>query len=134
MTEKAIEAAAKTIPAIIEKLRGLNGPDREVDAEIATAAAGYAYEKRGNDRKAWFYAPDGRRYQLYSYDSECLPRFTGSLDAVTALIERDGYQWLREHQDSMTAYKPWGRRFSAAGANNSIALLIAYFGLKEIGE
>ena len=53
------------------------------------------YEKRGSDRKAWFYAPDGRRYQINGFGSECLPRFTASLDAVTALIERDlpGWAW-----------------------------------------
>jgi hypothetical protein len=100
-----------TIPALIEKLRGLKGPDRDVDAEIATAAAGYVYEKWKGDRKAWFYAPDGRRYQLYGYGygSECLPRFTASLDAVTALIERDGtWDWsiFRDNGEAIAGVQP----------------------------
>lgn len=113
------------LPALIEKLSGLKGPDREVDVAIVQAIypdIGECTSHCVGDDPIFWRAP---------YYKEKCPPLTASLDAVTALIERDGYQWLREHQDSMTAYKPWGRRFSASGANNSIALLIAYFGLKE---
>lgn len=153
------------IPAPIEKLRDLKGPDREVDAEIMFdlfavptgkkgdgGPIGYLWPEDnpswsfgirfpGKDRE-WFDAVrkgSGGETLLIERDGALvlmnslrIPTLTASLDAVTALIERDGYQWLREHQDSMTAYRPWGRRFSASGANNSIALLIAYLELTEV--
>lgn len=131
------------LPALIEKLRGLKGPDREVDAEIATAAAGYVYEKRKDDRKTWFYAPDGMRYQIHGYDYERLPRFTASLDAVTALIERDlpGWTIFFEAKDGVATdlyligpnYNDATGRGGAgpiAGVPVCIALLIAFLEAK----
>lgn len=118
-----------SLPALIEKLRDLKGPDREVDIAIVKALYPFIGECSplcADDEPIFWREP--------FYKQPC-PPLTASLDAVTALIERDGYQWLREHQDSMTAYKPWGRRFSASGANNSIALLIAFLEAKmEIEE
>lgn len=131
-----------SLAALIEKLRGLKGPDREVDAEIATAAAGYVYEKRGRDRKAWFYAPDGRRYQINGFGSECLPRFTGSLDAVTALIMREMPNCLCDMNTFGAAaiYPNWligdvDTKYAATAETPALALLIAFLEAKmEIGN
>lgn len=130
-----------SLPALIEKLSGLKGPDREVDAEIATAAAGYVYEKRKGDREAWFYAPDGRRYQLYRYGSECLPRFTGSLDAVTDLIMREMPKCLCDMNTFGAAaiYPNWligdgDTKYAATAETPALALLIAFLKAKmEVG-
>jgi hypothetical protein len=137
MNEKAIEAAAKTIPALIEKLSGLKGPDREVDAEIATAALGYVYEKRKGDRRTWFYAPDGMRYQIHGYDYERLPRFTASLDAVTALIMREMPNCLCDMNTFGAAaiYPNWligdvDTKYAATAETPALALLIAFLEAK----
>lgn len=78
-----------TLSDLLERVKSAGGPDRELDANIATAIGGYIYEKRGRDQKAWFYPTDGRhgRRQIHgSYDA--LERFTASVDAALALVER----------------------------------------------
>src|SRR5690606_30627948 len=99
-------------------------------------------EKRKGDRKAWFYAPDGRRYQINGFGSECLPRFTASLDAVTALIERDGtWDWsiFRDNGEAIAGVQPAsGDGCDCADTHAptpAVALLIAFLEAKmEIEE
>lgn len=131
-----------TIPALIEKLRGLKGPDREVDVEIATAALGYVYEKRKGDRRTWFYAPDGMRYQIHGCDYERLPRFTSSLDAVTALIMDEMPESLCDMNTlgAASIYPNWligdvDTKYAATAETPALALLIAFLEAKmEIGN
>lgn len=81
---------------LIAKIEKLDGPDREVDAEIATSVGGYVYEKRDRDQKAWFYPLDGGwRRQLHRTFADKLPASTASLDAAVALAERvlPGWWW-----------------------------------------
>lgn len=117
-----------TIPALIEKLRGLKGPDREVDAEIMFdlfavptgkkddgGPVGYLWPedspswnfgirfpgkdrewfddvRKGSDRETLLIERDGA---LVLMNSLRIPPLTASLDAVTALIERElpGWAW-----------------------------------------
>lgn len=126
-----------SLAALIEKLRGLKGPDREVDAEIAVTVGGYVHEKRRSDRKAWFYAPNGYRCQIYGYGSECLPRYTASLDAVADMIERDGaWDWSihRDNGEAIAGVQPASEDgCDCAGAHAptpALALLIAFLEAK----
>lgn len=68
-----------TLPALIEKLRGLKGPDREVDAMIAGI----------------FTSVDDPRYAAFESGRDYPDTYTASLDAVVDLIERElpGWAW-----------------------------------------
>lgn len=79
---------------LLERCEKASGPDRELDGSIATAIGGFSLEKRGKDRKEWFYPDDGRvRREFYGVFP--LPRYTASLDASIALVERvlPGWWW-----------------------------------------
>lgn len=78
----------ETLRDLATRLDRATGPDRELDAAIAITIAGFVYERRGNDRKEWFYDRDGRRRQLRTAGYDRLPAWTVSLDAVAALHER----------------------------------------------
>lgn len=150
MNEKAIEAAAKTIPALIEKLSGLKGPDREVDALLWAWLDGRSVRE---DRDALF----GKRRE--PPHDECLlgwrampvepficadyiPAYTGSLDAVTALIERDGtWDWsiFRDNGEAIAGVQPASEDgcdcADAHALTPALALLIAFLEAKmEIAE
>jgi hypothetical protein len=126
-------------------LASLTAPDREVDALIATTIGGYVYEKRDNDRKAWYYPTDsgGWRQQLYSAFSDKLPAYTASLDAAVALCERVLPGWSGDIDigkpiaDSgkvgARLFPPgdgW-QNYSGVGPTPAIALLIAILTAKE---
>ncbi len=125
MTEKAIEAAAKTIPALIEKLRGLEGPSPELDAEI-WAEFDFMRETRQMDRN-W---------------PALVPTYTASPDAVVALIEREMPKCLCDMNTFGAAaiYPNWligdvDTKYAATAETPALALLIAFLEAKmEIGE
>ena len=78
--------AADTLTALAERVEGLTGPCRETDKAIALAL-GWTTEAppRDSDRPMphlWV-GPDGSR------EMASPPHWTGSLDAVVALIERE---------------------------------------------
>lgn len=117
-----------TLPALIEKLRGLKWPDREVDAEIAAFVYG-ATISHGN-----LIHPDGC--------VRSVPDLTASLDAVVYLIEREGaWDWSihRDNGEAIAGVQPASEDgCDCAGAHAptpAIALLIAFLEAKmEIEE
>lgn len=77
-----------TLPALIEKLRGLKDPDREVDIAIVKALYPFIGECsplcEGDEPIFW---------DVPFYKQPC-PPLTASLDAVVDLIEREGaWDW-----------------------------------------
>lgn len=70
------------------RVEALDGPDRDVDAEIATMSGLYVYEKRDRDRKGWFYPTNGKgaRRQFHGTGYDRLPSFTASIDAAMTLV------------------------------------------------
>ncbi|MFN3858167.1 MAG: hypothetical protein ACK4RV_10475 [Caulobacter sp.] len=75
-----------TLPSLITRVRSLKGPDREVDGLIATTVGGYVLEKRGNDRKPWYYHERKYRRPTDGWGYDGLERYTASVDAVLDLI------------------------------------------------
>ena len=126
-----------SLPALIEKLRGLKGPDREVDAEIIRALypdIGECAPLCDGDEPIFWHEP---------YYKQPCPRLTASLDAVTALIERDlpGWTIFFEAKDGVATdlyligpnYNDATGRGGAgpiAGVPICIALLIAFLEAK----
>lgn len=91
---------------LIEALEKADGPSRELDFEIMKSRPEYVLEKRGRDRKEWFYKI-GEICSRYveridpSYSSSgygSLPRFTASIDAAMTIFkdEKDavGELWV----------------------------------------
>lgn len=132
---------------LLSRLQWLTAADREVDALIATTIGGYVYEKRDNDRKAWYYPTDsgGWRRQLYSAFSDKLPAYTASLDATVALCERvlPGWKWGMRHNGEYlpeASLVEFGFPFDedagrpVQGETPAIALLIAILTALEARE
>jgi hypothetical protein len=109
-----------SLASLIAEVEKLTGPNYEIERRV-TEVTGYPNVYR---------QPDGTIPHNATF-----PAFTASLDAVVALIEREGLEWLRKSPDAMTVYAPltdeqearkeWAVHFSAAGATPAIALLAA---------
>lgn len=72
------------LSGLVERVRGLKGPDREVDGDIALAfGMPPNHLTRREDGCLWyqFVEPD-------DFDTWEAPPFTGSVDAALALVER----------------------------------------------
>ena len=120
------------LEALIRRVEALTGPYREVDEIIATTIGGYVYEKRGRDQKAWFYPEDGGwRRQKYGVQ-DGLPRYTASLDATVALVERCLPGWRHAYERRATGINlAWvsdddeGPAMPSVGATPALSLLSA---------
>lgn len=119
-----------TIDALIERLRGMTGPDREVDAEIASAT-GWTHEVNTEEDYECWRDPDERaRY---------LPRFTSSVDSALAFTDRvlpgcavriqrnlNGTMWAqlqRRAADNARLFDVWSE--SGEQASLPLAILLA---------
>jgi len=74
---------------LIEKLEKLEGPDREADCQIGVAVDGFVTEER--PYKGVIYCrldPDGTFTCPGQGADMLVPRYTASLDAAVALVER----------------------------------------------
>jgi len=73
-----------TLADLIARVEGLTGPDREVDAEIDMLVNAWALLRTGT------HADTGETFTLPT-----VPRYTASIEAVSALIERELPGWMR---------------------------------------
>ncbi|MGX5719875.1 hypothetical protein [Shinella zoogloeoides] len=121
------------LSSLIARLEKAEGPDRELDRDIALTVDGFVYEKRGKDAKPWFYHSTigGRRQLISPYNSERLPAYTSSIDAAVSLAERvlPGRSVMMGWRQSSET-KPWARVGhwtdpDATGATPAIALVLA---------
>jgi len=71
---------------LIKRLEEVEKGSGAFDKELALLLGGYTLERRGKDRKEWFYPVDQEWF--YRKDSHELPRYTTSIDAALALAER----------------------------------------------
>lgn len=76
-----------TMRELLERVKAAKERDYTLNGLIATAVGGYTYEKRGSDRKEWYYPPEGwGRRDLWG--PRALPDYTGSVDDAMALFEK----------------------------------------------
>ena len=129
------------LTTLIDRVRGLEGPDREVDVAVLLALGIMTLERRQRDRKEWLYVV-GSSYERH--DPRMLParfKLTASLDAVVSLIERElpGKHWsisksygphspMRSFGDGDFAAKcgSWGAQKRAEHDAPTLALLLAF--------
>jgi len=81
---------------LIATLEGLTSPDREVDAHIHALAIGGRVHFVDKDQAVIERPIDGFWIRgIYPLKGRKIPRYTASLDAITALVERvlPGWQW-----------------------------------------
>lgn len=112
---------------LAERCEKASGPDRELDIEIAIASGLYVKEKRGSDRKEWFYPTDGKgwRHSPYSLGFERLPSFTASLDAAMTLVP-EGYDWAVFRTNGGLTVHAWcGSREDVFSSTPALALCAA---------
>lgn len=116
------------LPALIEKLRGLKGPDREVDAEIIKGLypdIGDCTPLCAGDEPIFWREP--------FYKQPC-PPLTSSLDAIVALIGREmphGYDiWARRRPTVAMVYWSEDDGAKATAYTPAIALLLAFLTAK----
>jgi len=110
---------------LIDRLSKLDGPDREVDAEIDRAFG--LNVDIGALTGPWTDYPKPGHYRETS-------RYTASVDAAIALAERGlpGWTWTLYPTYSEVRYtKSPAKGRSAHGANTAIALCIAILRAKE---
>ena len=123
---------------LIDRLRQATGPDRELDYLIAIAVdlhmpevgmtAKQLLNVHDGDLKAFMAAGESG----YSALKDCLPRFTASIDAALALVERmlpncrGDVHW--GGSDAMASIlRPDGKRPYCGGATPALAILGALF-------
>lgn len=76
------------IVALRDRVLGLTGPDREVDAALALLA-GWTHEKRKGDQRPYWRSPEDPPYGADGWQPRRdLPFYTASVDAALALAER----------------------------------------------
>lgn len=111
---------------LIEKVKAETGWEPRIDADVATTIGGYAYEKRGSDRKEWFYPPEGKRFRPRK---DRPPAYTASLDAVVALAEEvlPGWWWRVSQSGAAELHSPAlnGKDYQELAATPALALLLA---------
>lgn len=76
------------LAALLARVEGASGPDREIDGDIATAFNWRPQAQARQRGEGWYwFAPDG--------SFQALPAYTASLDAVVALAEQvlRGWWW-----------------------------------------
>lgn len=119
---------------IIAKLEKASGPDRDIDALIATSVCGYVFEKRGRDQKPWYYPNADNNHDRKSLDDPGfwrLPDWTRSLDASLALVEsqlpRRGLQIMTDSGVWRAVISPHEDMFEGMSTSPAVALLIALF-------
>lgn len=92
------------IAELLERCRKAAGPDRELDCQIAYAVD-FGVDGMGNSFRDFCdvferdWVEISRRAEMHqSILSHNLPRFTASIDSITALIEGElpGWHWLVE--------------------------------------
>lgn len=91
------------IEALLERVRGLKGPDREVDEALAAMVADATLEVQFNGHRA--YHRGG--FWISIGEGGLIPPYTASLDAVVGLIERElpNYWWgVHQPQDLFRGY------------------------------
>ena len=106
---------------IIARLEKAEGPDREIDGFIALVE-GWTFEKMEGDRSPYWRKPGVTDYFMRSD----LPRYTASIDAAIALVERilpDPAILLGYGQDALT--KPWARISVSCGSSHGATLPLA---------
>ena len=81
---------------LIKKLEAATEGSRELDSEVFGSLGTHVLERRGRDRKAWWYKIGGKDYQRKDPSSVSyggVPRFTSSIDAALTLVP-EGWDWL----------------------------------------
>lgn len=106
------------IDTIIERVRGLDGPDREVDRDVHVLLVGPVID-----------FPLSGPWQENGIAA--VPAYTASLDAVVALIERElpGFLWRIGTDGPDDAPFGWVGRDDEAGhlaATPTLAILLAF--------
>ncbi len=81
---------------LAEKVEGLSGPDREVDAEIAAALRVGTEHGWALRYPAWIAAKDGRVHLEKNGPSFAAPAFTASLDAAMSLVPEGWRIWTAD--------------------------------------
>lgn len=83
---------------LLRRVESATGADALLDRQLAITLGAYTFEKRGRDRRAWFYPAD----KEWFYRRDIAPPYTASLDAALALVERVLPGWgfyLRRDKD-----------------------------------
>lgn len=128
---------------LIARVEGLKGPDRNVDAAVECAVVGlrktsYATNPRlakQSGRVTVDYPPPGWKNR-WTHGTYHAPRYTASLDAVVALIERElpGWDIVTQSRDGIGSVvlaepkdgKPWGECIKAASSPLDRPMPLAY--------
>jgi len=131
-----VEAAR--LRELLERVRKAEGPDRELDAELAICF-GWQYRSRKGRGREWL---DDSFGSVETWVRQP-PAFTASLDAITALIERElpGQAWtlgknVHYHYWQCTFIaldengNPFGLASSHAAATPEIAMVAAFLSAK----
>lgn len=114
------------LTTLIDRVRGLTGPDQEVDVAVLLALGIMTLERRQRDRKEWLYVV-GSSYERH--DPRMLParfKLTASLDAVIALIKRElpGHGWFVDSANCAGVHEFDGP--VQRGNTPALALLLAF--------
>ena len=125
----------KALDTLIDRVRGLTGPDREVDREIGLTICGWT---TAVDQWGEALMVDGNRYP--DHPGSEYPTFTDGLDAVVSLVERElpGFSWqVGTNGPDATPFGWVGRGYEAShlAATPTLALLLAFLAaMEEKGE
>ena len=112
------------LSALIERIEALTGTDDLVDAEIYATIGGAPHTTRAGGRVIPL---------ILKHDSPKWPRYTASLDAAVALVERvlPGYKWSagfsRHVPHNAQVWAPSGHGYyeGECDSNRAIALILA---------
>lgn len=132
----------KQIDELIERLEKATGSDREIDALLALGVAGWSHERRKGDRYEYWRDPDDISPHSTYHPRRELPRYTASIDAALALVERRGLAFDGILDDALSDVVERALERADVGGDNHprlselpIAILIALLrALRSISE
>lgn len=110
-----------TIEALIEKLSAATGPDRDIDGALVEVFATHPplWKRKRGSTSEW-----GNDHPLSSWDA---PRYTASLDAALALVEKKlpGWDWEVHNNGLARLLSPEGNSIYANAPTPALALCLA---------
>lgn len=114
-----------TLQALLNRVLEGEGPDRELDAEIACAVNGFTMHEDSNPGDGHFAFWHGKPWESLCSNCSGWPHYTTSLDVALTLLT-DGWDWVRRVPGTMALVRGNDYRMAEVHPEPCRALIAAW--------